>query len=63
MRHDISITKNNTQRRRDLVFQLTKPEVDLIMTIRSIAFGEIMGLKIKDRSPWGYDGAKKMVKI
>jgi hypothetical protein len=58
-------TKNNHKEegKDEHIFQLTKPEVDLIMTMRNIAFGEIEGLKIIDRSPLDYVAARKTVKI
>jgi len=42
---------------------LYRAEAKLIAAIRSIEFGEIEGLKIKNRLPVGYRAAKKTCKF
>jgi hypothetical protein len=53
------------ERKKDKVqlVHLHRSEVRLISAIRSIGFGEIEGLKIKDRLPVGYRSAKKTCKF
>jgi hypothetical protein len=55
--------ENNKTDLKNDVFQLSKAEVELIMTLRSIDFGEIEGLTIKNGSPIEYKRARKLVKI
>jgi len=52
---------NNNEKRQ--MVRLNRAEARLITAIRSIGFGEIEGLKIKDRLPVGYRTAKKTFKF
>lgn len=55
--------KLNRRKEKTSIVQLHRAEVRLISVIRSIGFGEIEGLKIKNRLPVSYRAAKKTCKF
>ena len=58
-----AVYANSEGKGRKLVTQLHRAEAKLIEIIRSIGFGEIEGLRIRDRLPVGYRAAKKTCKF
>jgi hypothetical protein len=55
--------KINRKKEKHQIVHLHRSEVRLISVIRSIGFGEIEGLKIKNRLPVSYRAAKKTCKF
>jgi hypothetical protein len=58
-----TFVKEEKSREKHQLFPLHRAEVKLITAIRSIGFGEIEGLKIKNRLPQSYRAAKKTCKF
>jgi len=55
--------KDEKSEEKKQTMHLYRAEAKLIAAIRSIEFGEIEGLKVKNRLPVGYRSAKKTCKF